>query len=238
MSTSPNLAIPHVVSNQNNKEVTINEAVDALDRALNDGTAIDCSAGITVVPSATFTANAWFRITGAPAAPFNLVVPATRRLFVVANETGQTATVTAGAGAAVEIAAGERTFLYGAGAAVLQAAESAGARPIDIGFFVGGLPAAGQKVTFIATRAFALPADLAGSQGHAGTAATDQADFDLRKNGGSIGTLRFAASATLATFVFASPVSFAPGDRLQIAAPASPDATLADIAITLAGTRS
>jgi hypothetical protein len=238
MSASPNLAIPHVVSNQNSKEVTINEAVDALDRALNDAVDLDCAAGDTTIAAADFAANARFRLTGTPAAAFNLTVPASKRLFVVANEAGQVATVTTGAGATVAVAAGERAVLYGDGAGVLQAAEVAGAKPIDVGFFFGGTPTASQTVKFIATRAFTLPAALAGSQGHAGTATTAQADFDIRKNGGSIGTASFAASSSAATFTFASAVSFAAGDRLEVTAPASSDATLADVAVTLTGIRS
>ncbi|MEX2647555.1 MAG: hypothetical protein WD673_00920 [Alphaproteobacteria bacterium] len=77
--------------------------------------------------------------------------------------------------------------------------------------------------------------DLAGSQGSAGTAATSQADFDLRRNGTSFGTMRFAASATTATFIAASEIVLEPGDVLGVVAPASPDATLADVGFTLAG---
>jgi hypothetical protein len=33
---SPNLAITHVAAAQNQKEVTVNDAIDALDRALTD----------------------------------------------------------------------------------------------------------------------------------------------------------------------------------------------------------
>jgi hypothetical protein len=42
---SPNLAIAHVAASQNQKEVTINDAIDALDRAMNDTLALDLSAG-------------------------------------------------------------------------------------------------------------------------------------------------------------------------------------------------
>lgn len=38
-----------------------------------------------------------------------------------------------------------------------------------------------------------------------------------------------------ATFIAASAVTFDPGDQLTVVAPATPDATLADIAVTLAG---
>ncbi|MEX2647557.1 MAG: hypothetical protein WD673_00930 [Alphaproteobacteria bacterium] len=78
-------------------------------------------------------------------------------------------------------------------------------------------------------------ADLPGSQGAAGTAATAQADFDLQRNGTSFGTMRFAASAATARFFAASEIVLDPGDVLSVVAPASPDATLADVGFPLAG---
>ena len=69
----------------------------------------------------------------------------------------------------------------------------------------------------------------------AGIAATAQTDFDVQRNGLSIGTVRFPAGSATATFIAASAVTCEPGDRLTVIAPATPDATLADIAVTLAG---
>ena len=70
------------------------------------------------------------------------------------------------------------------------------ARGLDVGVFVPDRPAAGALVfKLVVVRAFTLPAGLTGSRGHAGAAATAQADFDLRKNGSSIGTASFAAGS-------------------------------------------
>jgi hypothetical protein len=80
-------------------------------------------------------------------------------------------------------------------------------------------------------------AAFAGSYGVATTAATAQTDFDIKKNGTSVGTLRFAAAATTATFIAASPVSFAAGDVLKLVGPATPDTTLATLGLTLKGVR-
>lgn len=112
------------------------------------------------------------------------------------------------------------------------------AAPYDIGTFCAGLPDSSELLLrFVATRAFTLPASLTGSQVKAATAATAAKDFDVQKNGGSIGTISFAASGATATFTFASAVTFSAGDVLAIIAPASADATLADISFTLAGAR-
>ena len=86
---------------------------------------------------------------------------------------------------------------------------------------------------YVATRCLCLPVDLAGSQAVTSVATTAQADFDLRKNGTSIGTISLAASATVATFSAASAVTLAAGDVLTAVAPAAPDATLANVDLTL-----
>jgi hypothetical protein len=49
--------------------------------------------------------------------------------------------------------------------------------------------------------------------------------------------MSFAAGATSASFTLATATSFNAGDVLTILAPASPDATLADLAWTLAGSQ-
>jgi hypothetical protein len=90
----------------------------------------------------------------------------------------------------------------------------------------------------VAVGAVTFPSGLTSSQGYADVAATAQTDFDVQKNGSSVGTMRFAASGTVASFIAASPITLAAGDRLKVVAPATPDATLAGIAFTLAGTRS
>ncbi|MDQ3565724.1 MAG: DUF2793 domain-containing protein [Pseudomonadota bacterium] len=89
----------------------------------------------------------------------------------------------------------------------------------------------------VVTRQVIFPSGLTGSQGKAGTAATAQTDFDIQKNGSSVGTMRFAAAGTSATFIMASQQTFAAGDILKVVSPASPDATLANITFTLSGTR-
>jgi len=100
-----------------------------------------------------------------------------------------------------------------------------------------GSPGASQVIErYIFATPVTFPAGLAGSYGTAGTAATAAASFAIQKNGSTAGTMAFAAGATSAGFTMASATSFAGGDVLTIVAPASPDATLANLAWTLAGT--
>ena len=113
-----------------------------------------------------------------------------------------------------------------------------GTAPYDIGMYLPGQPGAGATLLqLVATRAFTLPAGLTGSQGYAAAAPTAQADLDIQKNGASIGTITFGASDNAATFVFASEITFAAGDRLTVLAPGSQDVSLADVSLTFKGTR-
>lgn len=121
----------------------------------------------------------------------------------------------------------QRTFLY-----------TLNNQPFDLGVFYPGVPTASAMLVLLPfARAVSFPAGLTASVGKATVAATAQTNFDIQKNGSSVGTMRFAAAATSATFIAASPISFAAGDVIKVVAPLTPDATLADVHFTLAGTR-
>jgi hypothetical protein len=102
----------------------------------------------------------------------------------------------------------------------------------------GRLPNDGEELFVIelAYSAF-LPAGLKDSVGGCRVAPTADAVFTLQKNNVLIGTATIAASATVATFVFAAPVSFAIGDSFTFLAPSPQDATLADLWFTFRGSR-
>jgi hypothetical protein len=90
-----------------------------------------------------------------------------------------------------------------------------------------------QRYVFADTVRF--PAGLIGSQGTAGVAATATATYGIFKNGTTAGTMVFAAGATTATFTMGSATIYLAGDVLTVVAPASPDATLANLAWTFVG---
>jgi hypothetical protein len=121
-------------------------------------------------------------------------------------------------------------------------------QPIVVVPFFPGVPTASQLLGVfpapagIGTITFA--AALAGAAGKALTAATAQTDIDVRKNattsagGASVGTIRFAAAGTVPTFIAASGFTLTGGtDYLTLWAPVTPDATLANFAISLYATR-
>jgi hypothetical protein len=113
--------------------------------------------------------------------------------------------------------------------------------PADLLAFVAGAPSASQKLTGrIFARAARYSSDFNQSQVKAGVAATAAATFNVKKNGTLVGTIHFAIGATVATFstdvgAGSVSVSVAIGDVLTIEAPATPDATLADISFCLKG---
>lgn len=121
MSTT-NLGIAVPVESQANKSLTIADALDSLDKATQGATALVIT-GATVVTAAQFTGGVSLELTGTPGAPFNLTVPATRRLFRVLNSTNGIATVKAtGAGSTVDVPVGLARLLYcdGAGANIFE----------------------------------------------------------------------------------------------------------------------
>ena len=85
-----------------------------------------------------------------------------------------------------------------------------------------------------------IPVAMDESRGRCSTASTAQADFDIQKNGVSVGTVRFAAASNVSTFIAASEIVLtgADSDYLKIICPVPQDATLKDIGVALKGIRS
>lgn len=110
------------------------------------------------------------------------------------------------------------------------------ALPYDVAASYDGAPSASSTIRIVVPRAFNSGASWAGTICSAGTAATAQTDFLIKVNTVTKVTLRFAASGTTCSLVSPTSVSFAAADVVEIIAPASADATLANIAISIKGT--
>jgi hypothetical protein len=108
---TPNLNITHIVSSQAQKEVTANEAFDALDAALCGQLSLDFTSGNVTLSDAQFRSSIAFRAANLSVAR-DLTVPAIKRLFVVSNKDGtNTLTVKRGA-TSIAIGAGKLALLY------------------------------------------------------------------------------------------------------------------------------
>lgn len=120
-------------------------------------------------------------------------------------------------------------FLSGIGA-------SSGEFPYDVGMTYIGAPTASLVVLRLPLPR-TVDFDWGGgqSQAVAGTAATAQTIFSIKKDGTEKGTLTFAAAGTVGTY--SGETQFVTGEVLTVVAPASPDATLADLGFTLSGIR-
>ena len=124
-------------------------------------------------------------------------------------------------------------------AATKQYVDSKGLMPV--GFPFNGKPAASLSVFIPVTIPISIAANLVGSVGYANTVSTGGAVFTLSKiSGGSttaLGTITATAGSKTA-FVFAGAGgTLVVGDTLQLTAPASQDATLADLGITIHAVR-
>lgn len=116
---------------------------------------------------------------------------------------------------------------------IARGLTSSGWDVYDVALYVEGAPTASERVVrFVATRPLTLPANLQGSLAVAGTGAAGTVAFDLAVNGAALGSITFAASPA-GTMPVVPSTALQPGDVLTLTAPASPDATLADIAFNL-----
>lgn len=106
----------------------------------------------------------------------------------------------------------------------------------DISGFLSGKPTNGEIVLRLPmVRAVTLDVNFAGSRGSASVAATASTTYVIAQNGTTIGTMVFALGATTASFVAAAAVTLADGDILSVTAPATADATLANVGFILVG---
>lgn len=96
-----NLNLDQVASNQNQKEVTINDAFGQVDSALTDRLALDLSTAGVTLTAAQWTRNWFFECTGHTVAR-TVILPATKRPAVVRNAgTGEVTLQVMGGGSAV-----------------------------------------------------------------------------------------------------------------------------------------
>jgi hypothetical protein len=252
MATTGILAITQMEPNQNNKSVTHNNAVDALEQAENRTLAnAAVGAGPWTLSEAEFTRYKVFKASGASGA-YNIVVPGeigvtnnTKRTFFVWNaDTADTATVKSDAagttvvlppGAIAEIVQDHDDLV------ALTRFSTIGdeALPYDVGFYVSGKPGASANVMIlVATRPFTLPDDFAGSKYFNGANPTgNPIVFDVQKNESSIGSISVTSGGVATFSTTGAGVSMAIGDRLKVVAPGTQDATCADISVVFRGAR-
>jgi hypothetical protein len=236
---SPNLAIAHVAASQNQKEVTINYAVDALDRAMTDTLALDLSTGSLSVTATQLRAAMVLRPAAALTGPASIVVPQIRRVFALLNTDAAFAITVERGAAAIAVQPGETALLICDGTPDGLFRVGPGAPVYDFGMVAATAPAANEVLgKVVIPRSLLIPPDLAGSAVHVDTGPEADLAIVMTRNATAVAsiTVHTDASATLATSANA-PVTIAAGDVVRFVAPATPDASISGISLTIAARR-
>lgn len=106
----------------------------------------------------------------------------------------------------------------------------------NISFFFTSTPTSSEVLLlYTACESITLADDFAGSVGDVGTNPTASFALDVQKNGSSIGTITISTGGAFTFATTGASVSLVSGDQVKIVAPASVDATVADVSITLKG---
>jgi len=241
MTTTTNLGMILMETGQLDKEVVLNDALGILDSVLAGTLTHNMTANsdYTLNTATDEQYNLALKITDTSVyltANKNIILPDNQQLHIAWNSMGNGYSLVFKtlSGTGVTIADGEKKLIFSDGTNIqfiagLQTLEY----PVDIFYFEPGVTTNSQLVfVYPITRQTEFPVDLSGSQVIANTAATASTVFSLKKNGTQFATITFAASGTVATFVAASSTTLSPGDYLTLVAPASADASLADIGFT------
>ncbi len=104
-----------VSTSQEQKEAAINALVESVERNFSAVGSKACGAGGTITLSnAEAFAAFCLKLTGAPAAAFNLVVPAVAKLYLIKNDTSpiRTATVKTASGSGVTVTTATAKLVY------------------------------------------------------------------------------------------------------------------------------
>lgn len=110
------------------------------------------------------------------------------------------------------------------------------ARPYDIGVFANGVGTNNQiLVRFKVVRGAIFPAGAPNAQATASANATGSTTYSFKKNGSVFATAVFGAGSSTGTWTQASDAVFAPGNLFEVDGPATADATLSDVGLTLQG---
>jgi hypothetical protein len=240
------LNLPTIADGQDDGQwQSSNDGDAALGNALGDIYTVDFTAGNVTLTAAQFRSAMTF-VPSNLSATRVLTIPAVKRgLFFVHNtDAVDSITVTKGS-TTISVGPGEIGALYTDGTtnslegAVIAEAGAAAPVPYDIPLsYAGGPPTSSEVIgRVVACRDIDFAANFAGSNGYIATNPTGSFVISVEDDGAQIGTITISTGGAF-TFATASGTAktVAAGSRLEFVAPASADATAADIAATLEGT--
>ena len=240
MST-PNLAIAHIQASQDQKEVTANAGLDALDRALTATLAADCSAGGTItLPAADLRRHVRLVLEGSPGEEFTLELADVPRLLAVRNATDAEATLANTAGTeAVALPAGAELMVHSGPGGVSGVGAAGNGGVYDFGLVAFTAPPPGAVMgKVVIPRALTIPADFAGAHGDMDAPPAADWTVGVTRNGAGIGTITVSTSGAIAFATTGNaPVPVAPGDVIRFIADPDddpPESAVAGVAVTIA----
>lgn len=246
------LILPEATAGQSNKIVTINDAFADLDKLIGDTLVYSLTAGGSLTLSEDDSKYGVYVLTGTlpsnTTLNFNTAVQ--HPILIIRDGSNATFTLTLQKTSGGTTSDWESTLIQQGDVLLVFMAGTTGH---DIGMvpmgtgnvlYTGGKIAAvlgASEVVFrqVATHRAKIRANAVGSQAVLAVAATAQTDMIFKKNGTDVGTIRFAAAGTVATFVgnFTAAIDIAVGDILTCEGPAGADATAAGFAFSIKGHR-
>lgn len=117
MATSPNLGIQHVAANQANKEVTINDGLTNLDKALTEAVITDIATADHAFTDAEVQRNIVVGVTNVGATKRTVTLPALKRLYIFKNADATNVVAIQVGTTAMDVAADTMVMIYTDGTA-------------------------------------------------------------------------------------------------------------------------
>ena len=242
MAISTNLGFTLVEVSQEDKEGTINNAINGLDTSLSGRLVHDMTSDVdyTIDTASDEHYNLIIEITDTGnnlTTSRNIIFPNLSQTHIFKNSTAYSLTAKTLAGTGVSIPSGGIVLIYSNETNIEEVSSIATTgSPYYLHFFYPGLSVSNGLMSFIVyMTTVEYTAGLSGSYVKSITGATGSSTYSMKKNGVEFGTFNFAPAATSGTFTVSSDVVFNAGDTLKIVAPALADATLADISLNLKG---
>jgi hypothetical protein len=255
MPVSPHLELLEISESQAAKATAANTAVQAIEKALADMRDQDTSAAVSAGHNITLPYASGdlgdksalrfivLRLLAGAAASFNVIHPTKKHLFVVVNNTSQTATIKCSGQPGVAVGAGNTSLIYCTGTDCISiplVAAGGGllAQTRELNFsYYGSPPSSVEMGKVVSANPITFPANFVGSRGFVETNPAAAYDIDVQDDGVSIGTISIS---TAGAFSFATAGGtdkvVAAGSVITLVSDSVPDASLTEIFVALTGT--
>lgn len=201
---SVNLQIADILASQDQKEVTANQQINLLDKAMNTSVTISGISGDFDLTTTQSREAGLVILDGTPGADFNVDFPdANERRLAFFNNTDAAAVIRSSAetGDTVEVSAGAGVIVHYDGSNVYSVGGAGAGTPEQVEHHETGTPSISSPIfKKVSVREFSLEVDMAGSEGHADTAPSSDTDFDVLRNDVIVGAISFASGVKTATF--------------------------------------